>query len=467
MKVKALFFTFVLLSNLIYSQNKIPLISGTTKFSVENGTIECDLILSDYSQIDNYLIRLNKGLNILNIESLAPDNFMLGYEREFTDSLQTEETISYYFPANVNGRFLPSKIRFRYVGKFPVIKDTISNDFQRLDWRGNIAFMNGILRIDGLQSAWYPTLYDIDNDHQFDEVKYDIEIQCEDCEQIYMNGSKPVKGQKAHFISNIPREPYVFMGKYEIQNSEHITLLNANFTDEQVADFDKINKKIIDFLSNYTNIAYEENVYWVQAFNTTKQVGYFGFASNPTFTICGNPPRDLKATFNEQLEGGFLFTISHELSHYYFGSIKNCNNTMESLIDEGFAEFLSLKFAESIGMNEYLESSLESSLEYVNDKDFIFKPIGEIQSLSDINDRQTYGYDYQPLILFGIEKEIGEEKMKKWVQLLLQGETPISDKKFLKETLEKAVNNDETYQEILSKYFYGNETIENLNGSFK
>lgn len=464
MRIKILLLVFILLSTISFGQDKIPKISGTVKISVENGTIDCDITLSDYSQLDNYIIRLNKGFNIRNIQSIEPENFLLGYEREFADSLQTDETISYYIPANIRGqKFLPSKLRFRYVGKFPTINDTISQNFQRADWRGNIAFMNGLLRTDGYQSAWLPTLYDIDNDFQFDTIKYDIEIICEDCEQIYMNGSKPINGTKGHFVSNSPREPYLFMGKYKVQDAKNITLLNADFTKQQVYEFDKINGEVVNFLSEYTNIPYKEKVYWVQAFNTTKEKGYFGFASNPTFTICGNTPSDLKATFDKQLEGGFLLTIAHELSHYYFGTIKKFNTTLENLIDEGFAEFMSLKFAESNGMEKQVESGLKESLEYINNEKFILKPIGEIQNLSDTNDRQTYAYDYQPLILFSIEKEIGEEKMKEWIRFLLQDNNPISDKEFLEQTLKIAINNEKVFLDITNKYFYGNKTIENIN----
>src|SRR5690606_20598667 len=141
----------------------------------------------------------------------------------------------------------------RYVGKFPVINDTISENYQKADWTGNIAFMNGLLRMDGYQSAWFPTLYDIDNDFQYELVKYDIELICEDCEQIYINGSKPINAKRGHFVSESPREPYIFIGKYDIQEAENITLLNADFTKNQVAEFDKINGKVVDFLSSYTN----------------------------------------------------------------------------------------------------------------------------------------------------------------------------------------------------------------------
>ncbi len=146
MKQKIITLTFILFSSLTFGQYKTPKISGTVKISVGNGTLECDITLSDYSHISNYLIRLNKGLNILNIQSIEPNMLLLDYEREISDSLQTEETISYFFPASEKGeKLLPSKMRFRYVGKFPVINDTISENYKRIDWRGNIAFKNGFI----------------------------------------------------------------------------------------------------------------------------------------------------------------------------------------------------------------------------------------------------------------------------------------------------------------------------------
>ncbi|MAX70803.1 MAG: hypothetical protein CMC76_06820 [Flavobacteriaceae bacterium] len=463
MKSNYFLLAFILLSSLSFGQNKIPKISGTAKFSVERGTIDCDITLSDYSHLRDYLIRLNKGLNILNIQNVESKPFLLNYDREFADTLQTDETVSYYIPANIRGeKYLPTKLRFQYTGKFPIINDTISENFQKSDWRGNITFMNGLLRVDGFQSGLFPTLYDIDTDYQFDIIKYDIEIICEDCEQIYMNGSLPVNNNHARFKTDSPKEPYLFIGKYDIQNGENITLLNADFNKEQVLEFDKINGEIVEFLSSYTNISYKEKIYWVQAYLTTKEKGYFAFASNPTFTICGNPPSDLKTTFNNQLKGGFLLTIAHELSHYYFGTIKNCNTTLENLINEGFAEFMSLKFAQNLGMEEQVRQSIMERLEYVADDNFKFKPIGTIENLHDINDRETYGYDYQTLILFSIEKEIGEAKMKKWIQLLLQDQKPISDKIFLKQTLKTAVENDKIYTNIINKYFHGTHTIKNI-----
>lgn len=464
MKQNLIVFLSLLLGSLTYAQDKIPKISGTAKFSVENGTIDCDIYLSDYSQISNYLIRLNKGLNILNIQSVEPNKFLLGYEREFSDSLQTDESISYYFPADVKGqKFLPKKLRFRYVGKFPVIKDTISENYQRIDWRGNIAFMNGLLRMDGYQSAWFPTLYDIDNDFQYELLKYDIEIICEDCEHIYLNGNEPVSSSIAHLKSEIPRELFLFVGKYNVQNSEKITVLNGNLSQQEITEFDKLNSHIINYLEGYTGIPYKGKVYWVQAYNSSLEKGNFAFASYPTFTLCGSHPpnNDLKSYINKNKEK-VESLIPHELSHYYFGTLKICNNDLEEILNEGFAQFLAFKYISQFEEREYIKEGVLESLEWFEDPEFEYKAMLDFNNSNQTNDRQTYAYDYQTSILFSIEKEIGEEKMKKWIRLLLHGEEPISNKDFFKSTLKKAINNDKIYNDIISKYLIGDLTVENM-----
>lgn len=464
MKQKIITLTFILFSSLTFGQYKTPKISGTVKISVGNGTLECDITLSDYSHISNYLIRLNKGLNILNIQSIEPNKFLLDYEREISDSLQTEETISYFFPSSEKGqKLLPSKMRFRYVGKFPVINDTISEDYQRIDWRGNIAFKNGLLRMDGLQSAWFPTIYDVQNNFQFDMVKYDLKIICEDCEQIYFNGSVPVNGKNAHFISESPKEPYLFVGNYKIQDAKNITLLNADFTKQQVSEFNEINSKIIDFLSSYTNIPYKEKVYWIQAYNSSIEKGNFAFASNSTFTICGsNPPNHDLISYVNSAKIKLQSIVPHEISHYYFGNSKMCNNDLEVILNEGFAQFLAFKYLSQFEDEDYIKNGILESLDWFEEPNFKYKAMLEFNNSENTNDRQTYAYDYQTSILFSIEKEIGVEKMQNWIRLLLQGVEPNSDKTFFKNTLKKATNNEKKFNEVVNKYLTGEMTVENM-----
>jgi hypothetical protein len=258
-------------SNLVFGQTKIPLLSGNVKVSVQNGTIECDLKLTELELPMDYSIRLNKGMNILNMEVKNPDAFLVGFNRDLTDSIQSDETVSYYIPSNSKGeKFYPDNIRFSYVGKFPVVNDTIESKMQKEDWRGNVAFVKSNLRVDGLQSAWYPTIYDPINELQYDQFKYDITIDCNDCETMYLNGAIPTKGKSTNFKSEVAREPLLFIGKYNIQESETAYLLNSNFTNVELKEIDELNNQIFDYLTNYTNIKYQDKIVWIDGGVTAK-----------------------------------------------------------------------------------------------------------------------------------------------------------------------------------------------------
>ena len=108
------------------------------------------------------------------------------------------------------------------------------------------------------------------------------------------------------------------------------------------------------------------------------------------------------------------------------------------------------------------KNGIREGLEWIGDPNFKHKAMLDFIKLENTNDRQTYAYDYQTTILFSIEKEIGDEKMKQWIRLLLQREECISNKAFFETTLKKAVNNNELYNKIVQKYLTGDSTVENM-----
>lgn len=460
-------FTLLLFPTLCFGQNQVPLISGKARFSVEKGTVDCDIILSEYAHIEDYVIRLNSGLNILNIQSLEPKDFIIAYDRSMAEAVQTNETNSYCFTANDRvSKFLPSKLRFRYGGKYPVVNDTTGNEYTYGDWRGNMAFNNHIFRADGLQAAWFPVLYDIKKEFAYTEVRYDLEIECDDCEWIYLNGSAIQKGTKAHFRSDIPREPFLFAGTYNIQETASMQLLNTAFTPEQLEEFERLNSEVLLFLRNYTKKEFGEKITWVEA-NTTAKLTGFSFVSYPTFVNVGYPPYDLQSSFKESYSGIFSQVMAHELSHYYFGVLKKHNNILENLFNEGFAEFLSLKYLEHTGQQKMADLLIGFKKESINDKEFTLKPMGKFSDLSNTNSRQTYGYDYQPLVLLCIEKEIGADRMQKWIELLLSEDTATSDYGFFTKTLSVAIGDEKLYNRVLNTYLLSEQSVKNINKTLK
>ena len=227
------YFTLLTISLNVFSQENAPHLKGKVKISIKEGTFNCDLTLSNIPKIQDYLIRLNSGMNLLHIRSKKPNDFVVVYDKSDKDSTSTGESSAYYIPDNNRkGKFLPEELQFRYVAKFPVANDTIEN-FSRQDWKGNIAFNGMSVRSDGSQSAWYPIIYDAKKDIAYDRVVYDIEIICEDCKTIYANGNKPISANSAHLISNEPKEIALFCGNYDFIDDGNITILNPKFEEEK------------------------------------------------------------------------------------------------------------------------------------------------------------------------------------------------------------------------------------------
>ena len=126
-----------------------------------------------------------------------------------------------------------------------------------------------------------------------------------------------------------------------------------------------------------------------------------------------------------------------------------------------------MKYLEHIGREELASKFTKYKLDAVNEKEFKLTPIGKFLNLSNTNDRQTYGYDYQTLILLSIEKEIGKDKMQQWIRLLLKENVPTADFNFLKTTLKEAIQNDKLFNHVLDTYLLSSKSVKNINKIMK
>lgn len=88
-------------------------------------------------------------------------------------------------------------------------------------------------------------------------------------------------------------------------------------------------------------------------------------------------------------------------------------------------------------------------------------PFSKIKSEKDYSDRNTYVYTYAPLIYNAMEKEIGEEKMFRWMQNILNTKADFTNYEFLKQTLEAAVDDKIKFNSIIEKYFTSDNSIQN------
>ncbi|WP_222843480.1 gluzincin family metallopeptidase [Roseivirga misakiensis] len=462
LKLLSILFIITIIGN-ISAQEKHPVLTGEVEISISEGTFECDLTLSDIPRIKDYFIRLNSGMNILHMRSKKPHDFLVYYDRSLNDTLSSGESNAYYFGDNTGkNKFLPESIQFKYTGKFPVVRDTIE-DYSRKDWKGNIAFNKNSVRSDGFQSAWYPVLYDITNDQVLDEVFYDIKLTCSDCKSLYVNGNKPIYAKSYNFKSQSPKELTIFCGNYEFSEFNNTYFLNSGLSGQQLKEFGELINSYKAYYADHLKIPFDQPVSFVQTTPTSKKDGWM-FVSYPTIMSI-DWQNGLKSIVEPEYEKIYRPYIAHELGHFYFGTHKVFNSALGDMMSEGFSEYLSLQLTKDrIGKDVY-EKMIDRKIKNLGS--FNPTPFGKINSESEYINRQLYSYNYAPLIFSSIEKEIGEQKMWEWLNLLLSTSTKFTNYNFLVSTLGGVLKNETKLNDLISKYFENKNSLENAINKLK
>ena len=429
-----------------------PMIKGKANISITKGTIDCDFVLTGYPEIKDYSILLNSGFKVRYFRSIETD-LSYNYERSF-DGEVSGESFAYYFPESTGKtKFLPKAFRIIYDGAFPVVFDTSTASAD--DWKGNIAFNGKTIRASE-QSEWYPVLYDITKDNKYQNVKYDIDVTCADCETIYLNGHSPITGRFANFKSDKAVGLLIFAGNYKIVNVNETYFLNPDITAAQLEEFGKMTNMFKNYYQNILSIPYGSKITFIQTTPVCKYKRDWLFVTYPSIVHVGYSGLKIFANGNPN----FHTFIAHEIAHYYFGTLAVFNSELGDMILESFPEYLSMKASKKILGNSVYEDMLDKKIKRL--KDFTIVPFAKIKSSKDYGDRNDYVYIYAPLIYIAMEKEIGEEKMIKWMRTILNSKAELTNYKFLTQTLGTILNDNIKSNTIIEKYFTSDSSIQNL-----
>lgn len=449
---------------LLFAQEVAPLLTGTVNISVTKGTMECDFKLKDMPPINNnYVIRINSGMNIhyfRNVES----NINIYYDTDTKDTLSSGESIAYFFPDNHNkGRFLPQELELKYVGMYPVA-DSVRG-YMVQDWKGNVAFNGYSVRADGYQSAWYPVLYDNKKNQLYDKVRYDINITCDDCTTLFVNGSKPVTAKSANFKSDKPNELAIYCGKFDVADVNGTWILNPDMNREQQQEFLNIVNSYKRYYEQNLGIKYTDDITFIQTTNTAPPDHAFLFVSYPAIMNIGTRQYGLKTMFDKKRGDYYKPYIAHELAHYYFGHYLEPNSGFSGVISESFAEYLSFKVTKSLFADSVYQNIINKKLKAL--EKFQPVPLSSIKYNGDIKDREFYVYYYAPIIFTAIEKEIGEKKMWQWMRNMLNTKTELTDYDFFEKTFNLAVNDKAKSNAIKAKYFSSPDALDSAIATIK
>ena len=438
---------------------QIPHLTGEVKISILNGTIEGDLEYSNLPKLKNYSIWLNTGLNLRYFRD-GEDKFNYG-NIKYYDEEKSSEAFQYYFPDKDNkDRFLPEKFKINYVGKFPVISDTLKAS-NRGDWKGNIAFNGKSIRASE-QTAWYPILYDIENDIELNKVTYDIKINCIDCESIYLNGSSPIKGKTANFKSDKPISMMLFAGIFDFTKNNHTYFINTELNSEQEKVLGSWTDKIVNFYENKFKIPYENSVTYLYTTPISKKNAWM-FVTYPTIVIIGQEKYNVKSYFapntNKLKDNSNIEYFAHELGHYYFGTVIVPNSELRWVFLEGLTEYLALQTVKEVLGEESYHKKIDAYLK--GTIDYIPKSMATIKN-SEID--ETYRYYYVPLLVTALEKEIGKEKVWNWLRTVLKSEKSVkTDYEYFKTSLVKSGIKEIEFKNFEEKYILSEQAKENVN----
>ncbi|CAM4391889.1 gluzincin family metallopeptidase [Flavobacterium terrigena] len=455
-KSKISIILFIANLQILFAQ--IPHLTGEVKVSILNGTIESDLEYSNLPSLKNYSIFLNTGLNIKYFRN-AEDNANYGFKKEYNNGIKSE-AFQYYFPANDNkSKFLPNKFKINYVGKFPVINDTLKSS-NTGDWKGNIAFNSESIRATE-QSVWYPILYDIENDVEINNITYDITINCIDCKSIYLNGSEPIRGNVANFKSEKPITMMLFAGLFDFTKNKKTYFINTDLNSEQETVLANWTDKIISFYESKLKIPYGNPVTYLYTTPISKNNAWM-FVTYPTIAIIGHEEYNVKSYFkpntNVLKNTSNIEYFSHELGHYYFGTVMVPNSELRWVFLEGLTEYLALQTVKEVLGEENYQKKIDNYLK--STKEYTIKPLSTIKN-SEIDN--TYRYNYVPLLITALEKEVGKEKVWNWLRTILNSEKLVkTDYDFFKSSLLKSGVKETEFKKFEEKYILSENAKENV-----
>ncbi|WP_299978764.1 hypothetical protein [uncultured Pseudoteredinibacter sp.] len=447
---RTLFVGALLSSSFVYSgvastdKSSAPHLSGQLKVSIENGTIDANISISNIPRSKDHSFQLNTGLNIKGITS-EDGSVNFAYRR--TSLEQFYESFAYTIPSDApNELYQPKALNFRYSGKYPVYGQAFK---ARSDWKGNIAFNGKSLRVDGMQTAILPIYYDKLNDRLYKDVSYDIQIDCVDCKSLFINGSTPVRAFAHRFVSEHPVEPMMFLGDFDFIELGGNRVLNPLVKKDHIEQGLSVVAQYKSLLSKWFDQPLTNGITFIQTTPVSEKNSWL-WVSGSTIVSISHDYYALDRLFSEEGDARFKAHdfIAHELAHVLFNSYPGLQGELSNIIEEGMAEYLSWSLVSEFNGKRAKQYLLDWRREKLEDKKL--KPLIELSLDDEFFQSNSFRYNVLPLIIHSMETIIGKEQVIQWMQSLATREKSLNPESFLS-SIESAINNPEQYEHLAQK----------------
>jgi hypothetical protein len=316
-----------------------------------------------------------------------------------------------------------------YVGAFPVFAID-SGAFAFTDYKGFIAFNGKTVRA-AEQTKWYPIPYDSTLGPQaFEAMTYDVEIRCDDCRGIYVNGSTPQPGPRALFHSAVPVSLLLFAGEITWNSVGSTVVINSPLPERSVRAISTMVDSIGAYYARFIGIAYGQPiVFLTHRVIENNPRRRWGFVTYPTVAFSGDGLAGLLGEDGRIAPFAWSY-LGHEMAHYYFGALSHPTGPLAGLT-ESFAEYLSLKIVRrQLGDSAVRDRIAPFLAHWAQDSTSV--PLDSVVSAGELSDR--YLYEFAPVALLTLDRLVGERTMSAFLRAMVSQPSPLWDYTLLRET---------------------------------
>jgi hypothetical protein len=383
--------------------------TGSVRFELKSGRFEGRACVTNASASYGKAFALNAALNVASVTD--GDGKPVEFDGWFNPGVDGEARV---YTLNRT----PPVLCVAYVGALPVYP---AHDAQE-DFKGLIAFNGDSLRATE-QSAWLPIPYDTATHSRTGNTAYDLQVTCDGCRFLYMNGGAPVEQTEGRFISAIPRAPLVFGGTGPITRTPSMIVLNEAVPEAQATALSGLFGNIETFYARYMGqpIADKPTLLRMVILNQVERDRHgssWGFASWPTIALSGSVGRigDLLIAGGEKADSETAY-LAHEAGHYYFGTLSYPSGVYYWFLLESAAEFLSLEAERAIRGPAAADLRVRHLIASVEKGTKPLVALDRVHNQDEIH--ETYRYSYGPLLLLSLERTVGEAKMRAFMRALM------------------------------------------------
>jgi TolA-binding protein len=387
-------------------------LTGEVSVDPRAGILDGALCTGGFSPRRDLRFLLSASLNVRSVA--GADGRDLEYEGD-SDGRMVGEAREYVVEQDSTNRLTTLCVAYR--GSVPHFDSNTAT----ADWKGRIAAMRGVLRA-AEQTRWYPTLFDSATGRDDQAVTFRIRVSCGTCRAIYVNGARPVRDTAAWFESAIPRELLLLAGEFDFTETDELTFIAGGADRETRAVFSRAIREIGDFYVQALGIPYRDRPVLLSFLSIWRDrrpgVAEWQFVTWPTIAFSGGITFDKLLVRNAGVAGlpiGLWTTLSHEMAHYYFGTIMQPVGPLRWFALESTAEYLSLqavyafhgRIAGTARLVQLAGSMGTTTLSRLD----------QIREEREITG--TYRYQYAPVFLHQLGRRVGQARVIEMLRALL------------------------------------------------